>query len=282
MATLTDRIAANLAGLRERIARASDKAGRDPAGVKLLVVTKMVGPEETKALLDCGVTEIGENRVVDALAKAEALGPDVAARFDWQLLGHLQTNKAKKALGLFGGMHSLDSVRLAQALEKELARVEPPMNADERRCNNGNNNSGSPQMNTDEHGFGNSAPSPLPSPAGRGSEGEGSFSVFVEVNTSGDTSKTGASEAEVRAIFEALKSCPHVRPAGLMTMGPLEGGPEAARPCFRRLRELLAALRAEGLAPESCAGLSMGMTGDFEVAVEEGATVVRIGTAVFE
>jgi hypothetical protein len=105
--------------------------------------------------------------------------------------------------------------------------------------------------------------------------------VYIEVNTSGDAAKTGASEDEVRAIFEKLKTCPHLTPVGLMTMGPLSGGPEAARPCFRRLRELLAALRAEELAPESCAGLSMGMTGDFEAAVEEGATVVRIGTAVF-
>ena len=86
---------------------------------------------------------------------------------------------------------------------------------------------------------------------------------------------------ELFKVGEKLKVCPHLVPAGLMTMGPLSGGPEAARPCFRRLRELLAALRAEGLAPETCTGLSMGMTGDFEVAVEEGATVVRIGTAFF-
>jgi hypothetical protein len=180
------------------------------------------------------VAEIGENRVQDALGKAEALG-ETAARFNWQLLGHLQTNKVKKALGLFSGMHSLDSVRLAEALEKEMAARRP----DDR------------------------------------------FTAYVEANTSGDAAKTGAEEPEVRAIFERLKTCPHLAPAGLMTMGPLEGGPEAARPCFRRLRELLATLRAEGLAPESCTGLSMGMTGDFEAAVEEGATVVRIGTAVF-
>jgi pyridoxal phosphate enzyme (YggS family) len=234
MTTATERIGKNLAAIRARIAAAADRAGRSPAGVQLLVVTKMVGPEETAALLDCGVAEIGENRVQDALGKAEALG-ETAARFNWQLLGHLQTNKVKKALGLLSGMHSLDSVRLAEALEKEMAARRP----DDR------------------------------------------FAVYVEVNTSADAAKTGAGEPEVRAIFERLKTCPHLAPAGLMTMGPLEGGPEAARPCFKRLRELLATLRAEGLAPENCTGLSMGMTGDFEAAVEEGATVVRIGTAVF-
>jgi hypothetical protein len=231
---LAERIRANLAALRGRIARAAGRAGRDPGGVKLLVVTKAVGPAETAALLDCGVAEIGENRVQDALGKAGALGA-VASRFEWQLLGHLQTNKVRRALGLFAGMHSLDSVRLAEALEKEMAARRPGDR----------------------------------------------FAVYTEVNTSGDAAKTGAPETEVRAIFERLRSCPHLAPVGLMTMGPLEGGPEVARPCFRRLRELLGKLRAEGLAPDSCAGLSMGMTGDFEVAVEEGATVVRIGTAVF-
>ncbi|HOX07872.1 MAG TPA: YggS family pyridoxal phosphate-dependent enzyme [Planctomycetota bacterium] len=244
MSTAAERIGRNLAAIGARIAAAAVRAGRDPAGVELLVVTKTVDAETTAALLDCGITAIGENRVQDALAKAEALG-DVAGRFRWHLLGHLQTNKAKKALGLFGAMHSLDSVRLAEALEKELSRA------------------ASSSLATRD---------PQPARA---------FPVFVEVNTSGDASKTGASKAEVRAIFEKLKSCPHLQPAGLMTMGPLDGGPEAARPCFRQLREMLGALRAEGLAPEGCTGLSMGMTGDFEVAVEEGATIVRIGTAVF-
>jgi PLP dependent protein len=255
VSTTTERIGGNLASIKARIAAAAARAGRNPSEVELLVVTKTVGPEETAALLDCGVTMIGENRVQDALAKAETLG-ETAGRFRWHLLGHLQTNKAKKALGLFSAMHSLDSVRLAEALEKELSK--PQMHADSRRSDS--------SVVNQEPGTRNQ---------------EQPFSVFVEVNTSGDASKTGASEAEVRAILEKLKACPHLRPAGLMTMGPLEGGPEAARPCFRRLRELLAALRAEGLAPEGCTGLSMGMTGDFEVAVEEGATVVRIGTAVF-
>ena len=254
------RIRANLAALRERIDRAAERVKRDPAGVELLVVTKMVDAETTAALLDCGVTAIGENRVQDALTKAEALG-ETAGRFQWHLLGHLQSNKVRKALGLFGAMHSLDSVRLAEALEKELARGMVPSSGFLVPGSGNDGFAANPELGTRNQ--------ELP------------FTVFVEVNASGDASKTGASEAEVRAIFEKLKACPHLQPAGLMTMGPLEGGPEAARPCFRRLGELLAALRAEGLAPEGCTGLSMGMTGDFEAAVEEGATVVRIGTAVF-
>jgi hypothetical protein len=269
---LTDRIRRNLEGLRARIAAAAARAGRDPAAVALLPVTKMQGASETAALLECGVSENAENREMDALRKAGEMGA-AAGRFRWQLVGHLQTNKVRKALELFSGMHSLDSARLAEALEKELAK--PQMNTDEHRYEQPKARDSGPVVQdgtaalavNQEPGTGNPEPS---------------FPVFVEVNTSGDAAKTGAAEADVRAIFGKLRECPHLVPAGLMTMGPLSGGPEAARPCFRRLGELLATLRAEGLAPASCQGLSMGMTGDFEVAVEEGATVVRLGTAVFE
>jgi uncharacterized pyridoxal phosphate-containing UPF0001 family protein len=199
---MAGRIRANLAGIGARIAAAAERAGRSPESVQLLVVTKMVGPEETAALLDCGFTTIGENRVQDALTKAEALG-ESAGRFQWHLLGHLQSNKVRKALGLFGAMHSLDSARLTEALEKELAK--PPMNADERR-------SASLAANQ-EPGTRNQEPP---------------FPVYVEVNASGDASKTGASEAEVRAIFEKLKSCPHLAAARSRAdrrpRGPASGG----------------------------------------------------------
>jgi pyridoxal phosphate enzyme (YggS family) len=230
-----DRIRRNLSGLRERIAAAASHADRDPDEIALLPITKMQDAATTVALAEAGVAEIGENRVRDALRKAAEMG-EAASGFDWQLVGHLQTNKVRKALQLFSGMHSLDSVRLAEALEKEMVARHAERN--------------------------------LP--------------VYVEVNTSAEEAKTGAAEAETREVFEKLKDCPHLVPAGLMTMGPLDPDPETARPCFRRLRELLAELRDSGLAPESCTGLSMGMSGDFEVAVEEGSTVVRVGTAVFE
>ncbi len=234
MSELVERIRGNLAGLRERLARAAGRAGRNPDEIRLLPITKMVGPAETAALIEAGVTEVGENRVQDALRKAEAMG-DAAGKLSWQLVGHLQTNKVRRALALFGGMHSLDSVRLAAALEKEMAAR----------------------------------------------HAEKTLPAFVEVNTTGEGAKTGAAESAAREIFSKLAGCPHVTPVGLMTMGPLDPDAGKARPCFRRLREFLAELREAGLAPAGCAGLSMGMSGDFEVAVEEGSTVVRVGTAVF-
>jgi pyridoxal phosphate enzyme (YggS family) len=231
---LGDRIGENIAAIRRRIDGAAERAGRDPAGVALLPVTKMQDAGTTAALLEAGVAEIGENRVQDALRKAVAMG-DAASKFGWQLVGHLQTNKVRKALELFSGLHSLDSVRLARALEKEMAAR----------------------------------------------HGERRLPVYVEVNTTGEEAKTGAAEEEAREILEAAAECPHLEAAGLMTMGPLDPDPETARPCFRRLREMLAGFRDGGLIPDGCTGLSMGMSGDFEIAVEEGSTVVRVGTAVF-
>ena len=234
MSDLAERVRANVAAIRERIARAAGRAGRNPAEIDLLPITKAVGPEETAALIEAGVTEVGENRVLDALEKSERMGP-AAEKLRWQMVGHLQTNKVRKALTLFDGMHSLDSVRLAEAIEKEMAARRP-----------------------DED-----------------------FPVYVEVNTTEEDAKTGASAEETREILSKLADCPHVIPVGLMTMGPLTGDAEKARGCFRRLRDLLAELRAADLAPEGCVSLSMGMSGDFEVAVEEGSSVVRVGTAVF-
>ncbi len=235
MSELADSLGRNITGLCRRIENAADRAGRDPGEVALLPITKMQDTPTTAALLEAGITEIGENRVVDAVRKAEAMG-DAARGFNWQLVGHLQTNKVRKALALFSGLHSLDSVRLAAALQKEMAAR----------------------------------------------HAERTLPVYVEVNTSGEGPKTGASESQAREVLAALRDCPRLMPIGLMTMGPLSPDPEDARPCFRRLRELLSELRESGLAPGDCDGLSMGMSGDFEVAVEEGATVVRVGTAVFE
>jgi pyridoxal phosphate enzyme (YggS family) len=234
LSEIADRIRRNLEGLRGRIAAAAGRAGRDPGEVALLPITKMQDAETTAALLEAGGTEIGENRVQDALKKAAAMG-EAAGRFSWQLVGHLQTNKVRKALELFSGLHSLDSVRLAAALEREMAAR----------------------------------------------QAERTLPVYVEINTTGESAKTGAAESEAREILAKLADCPHLVPLGLMTMGPLSPDPEDARPSFRRLGELLAGLRDSGAVPEGCRGLSMGMSGDFEVAVEEGATVVRVGTAVF-
>jgi PLP dependent protein len=234
MSELLARLRENLAVLRGRINAAAQRAGRQGQDVELLPVTKMQDVATTAALAEVGVTAIAENRILDAQRKAAEMGP-VAGSFQWQLIGHLQTNKVRKALKLFSSVHSLNSVRLARALEAEMLARRP----------------------------------------------EEVLPVYLEVNTSLESAKTGADQQVVREILSQLGQCPHLKTVGLMTMGPLSADAEDARPCFRRLRELLAELKSCGELPADCNGLSMGMSGDFEVAVEEGSTLVRIGTAVF-
>jgi pyridoxal phosphate enzyme (YggS family) len=229
----TDRsaiIEQNVLAVRERIARACERAGRDPAEVTLVAVTKSVEPEVAELLLDAGVGDIGENRVAEAERKRALLG----GRGVWHMVGHLQRKKVKKALPLFSVIHSVDTIRLIE----EISRRHDP--------------SGRP------------------------------VEVFLEVNVSGEASKYGFAPQEV---FEAARSAcelPGLALRGLMTMAPYDPDPEASRPVFRQLRELLEALRGRLEPGAECGFLSMGMSGDFETAVEEGATHVRIGTALFE
>lgn len=220
-------VAGNVRRVRERIAAAAARAGRDAAGVTLVAVTKSVGRWAFPALAAAGVRDIGENRVQDATAKAA--GAPVGLR--WHLLGHLQTNKARKAVELFPVVHSVDSARLALALERECER------------------------------------------AGREVE------AFVEVN-SGEVQKAGLREAELEGFWREVSALKRVRWVGLMTMAPFSEDPEPSRPHFRRLRALRDEWRERSVT--SLTGLSMGMSGDFEVAVEEGATHVRVGRALFE
>lgn len=210
-----DQLRKNVAAVRDRIRRACDRAKRDPTSITVVVVTKTVGPEIINALADLGVTDIGENRVQDALQKH----PQVKHPFRWHMIGHLQTNKVKKALEIFPIIHSLDRPSLAQELGKHKA-----------------------------------------------------VDAFVELNVSGEVSKTGLPADQIGAFLPAIPK--NVRVLGLMTMAPLSEDPESSRPHFRKLRELA---QRHGLS-----GLSMGMSQDFEVAIEEGATCVRIGTAFFQ
>lgn len=221
-----ERIAANVARVRERAAAAALRAGRDPAAVTLVAVTKTVGAGVFPALLAAGVRDVGENRALAAVEKAA--GAPQGLR--WHLIGHLQTNKARKAASLFDVIHSVDSGRLASVLDAELERAGRTMDA------------------------------------------------FVEVN-SGEEQKGGLRAGELGAFWESVRNLKRLRWAGLMTMAPMLEDPEAARPHFRRLRELRDEWRGR---VEGLAGLSMGMSGDFEVAVEEGATHVRVGRALFE
>lgn len=219
-------IAERAAAVRERIARACARAGRDPASVRLIAVSKTFGPEAVAEALAAGIREFGENRVQEALAKIPAVAELAAQRGlpapTWHLVGHLQTNKARAAAGAFAILHGIDSTRLLQALDRAAA-----------------------------------APT----------------RVLLEVNVAGEPTKFGFAPEDVAGAVALAQTLPHIEVAGLMTVAPRAEDPEAVRPVFRRLAELA---RELGL-PE----LSMGMTEDFEVAIEEGATMVRIGRAIF-
>jgi hypothetical protein len=223
-------IAARVREVRDRIAAAAARAGRDPARITLVAVTKTFPPEVVRAAVAAGVTDIGENRVQEAVPKIEAVGRGV----HWHLVGHLQTNKAKLALQHFDWIHSLDSLRLAEALQKAAAAA-----------------------------------------------GREAIPVLVEVNLGGEASKAGVPEPDLLPLLRALAPLSRVRVEGLMAIPPFQEDPGAVRPHFARLRALAEKARTEGLPHLRMDQLSMGMSHDFEVAVEEGATMVRIGTAIF-
>ena len=221
------RLNERLTALRGRIAAAAARAGRDPGAVRIVAVTK--GHPLTAALeaAAAGLLDLGESRVQEALGKMDAW-PETAVH--WHLVGHLQRNKAKLAVGRFALIHSLDSARLADALEAEAAA--------------------------------------------RGL----SQDVLVEVNVAGEAQKAGCPPAEVPALMEYAAGLAHVSVRGLMAMAPLTDDVDAQRRVFARLFALREELVGQGFRlPE----LSMGMTNDFEAAVEEGATMVRLGTALF-
>ncbi len=207
--------------VRERIARACMRAGRSPEEVTLVAVTKGVEPEKIIEAFEAGIREFGENRVQEMERKMESLrGIREAAR--WHMVGHLQTNKVKKALELFDTIQSVDSVKLAEAINRRAQRKVP---------------------------------------------------VFIQVNVSGEPTKFGFSPQELPSALERIKSLSNLEIRGLMTIAPLTDDEKILREVFRKLRELRDAFGLEHL--------SMGMSNDFEIAVEEGATIVRIGRAIF-
>jgi pyridoxal phosphate enzyme (YggS family) len=194
--------------------------------VTLVAVSKTMPAAAIREAVSAGVKILGENRVQEAREKIEALPGAV----EWHLIGHLQTNKAKLAVGLFDCIHSLDSIRLAQELGRHAEEAGRRL-----RC-------------------------------------------LVEVNVGEETQKSGAAAAEVRPLLEAARRLPQLSIQGLMTIPPFLPDSESVRPFFRRLRDLRDRLESEGW---TLPDLSMGMSHDFEVAIEEGATLVRIGTAIF-
>jgi len=230
-ATTVQDIVANLATVQSRIDAACLRVGRDPASVRLLPVSKTKPEATVRRAFAGGCRMLGENKVQEAVAKWEAT-QDLPA-LKWSIIGHLQTNKAKVVARFADEFQALDSLKLAEALDRRL-QIE-----------------------------------------GRG------LDVFVQVNTSGEASKYGLDIDSVPGFLRQLAPYRSLRVRGLMTLAMLSAQPEQVRPCFVRLRQLRERLQQASIEGVSLDELSMGMSGDYEIAIEEGATVVRVGQAIF-
>jgi len=218
-----------LADVRARIARAAGRAGRDPASIRLVAVSKTFDADHVRAAADAGQVDFGENKVQEALDKMAATA-DLPVR--WHLIGHLQSNKARK-VGRFDVVHSIDSAALVRKVDETAVLAE-------RRID-----------------------------------------VLVQVDLAGEPTKHGAREDELPLIFDVGVSARAIRIVGLMLLPPAFDDPEGSRPYFQALRKIRERLLVHGVDQEMLRELSMGMSHDFEVAVEEGATIVRVGSAIF-
>jgi PLP dependent protein len=235
-------LAGRLNDIRSRMAAAATSAGRDPSSVRLIAVSKTFPIDAVREAYEAGQRDFGENRVQEALQKIAGLqdctplqknSPSTDLSIRWHLLGHLQTNKARKAVPAFATIQSVDNVDLLEKIDRA---------AEE---------------------------------SGQAPE------LLIQVDLAGEATKFGAPPAEVPRLFEAAAAVRAVRVAGLMTLPPVPETPEDARPYFRRLRDLRDEWLASGVPATMLRELSMGMSGDFEVAIQEGATMVRVGTAIF-
>jgi pyridoxal phosphate enzyme (YggS family) len=224
-------IADRVAAVRERIARAVERASRAPGEVTLVAVTKTRPEGAVRAAFAAGVRDFGENRVQEAEPKVAATADLAAAGLRWHLVGHLQSNKARKAVALFGVVQSVDSLELGRRLARIGVETAHPVRA------------------------------------------------LVQVDLAGEQTKFGLPEAQLLATLEALRGAEGLSVEGLMVLPPYIEDPDEVRPYFRRLRSLRDQAQAAGLLTGR--ELSMGMSHDFEAAVEEGATMVRVGTAIF-
>jgi pyridoxal phosphate enzyme (YggS family) len=225
------RISDNVARVRETIAAAARRSGRQADQIILVGVTKYVEPQIARLLVSAGVTDLGESRPQQLWAKAELLA-DLPAR--WHLIGHLQRNKVQRTLRVAAMIHSADSLRLLQEIDTEAS----------------------------------SRPSPI--------------DVLLEINVSGDAAKHGFRPDELEPLIPQLAPLKHLAVCGLMTISGLQSDADQTRREFAALRELRDKLRGDQPPNVVLKGLSMGMSGDYEIAIEEGATIVRIGSALFE
>lgn len=226
-----EEMASSIAEIRGRIDAAARRSGRTGDDITLVAVSKFHTVEEIKDAIACGIEILGENRVQERASKAEEWsGPDA----EWHLIGHLQKNKARRAVKLFSCVQSIDGAEIASAVDRAASEL----------C------------------------------------GGRPLRVLAEINTSGEASKTGAdARTWLDLVMHIVRECPHLALDGLMTMGPLGGSESEVRGAFASLREMASRARSEtGLALKT---LSMGMSGDYEQAIEEGSTMVRIGTSIF-
>ncbi len=216
----------NLLGVKQRIEKAAQRAGRDPHEIKLVAVSKTVEVARINEAIQAGVSILGENYIQEAQKKIDEIGK----RVSWHFIGHLQSNKAKYAVRLFDMVHSLDSLPLAEELNR------------------------------------------------RAEQANQVIQVMIEVNLSQETTKFGIDEERVLNLAKGIQNLSHLSLEGLMTMPPYFDSPELSRPYYIALRELKEKMIKEGVLMKE---LSMGMSNDFEIAIEEGATFVRVGTAIF-
>ena len=226
-----DDLRLRLQEVRSRIEAAARRCNRSPEEVKLLAVSKSHPVDIIRRAIEAGVSDLGENRVQEAEEKITEVGRGVAR---WHLIGHLQSNKARRAVTLFDVIHSLDSIALARRLESMCAE-----------------------------------------------EGREKLPVLIQLNLAGEATKSGVDKKELPEVIETVTGCSHLSLTGLMTVPPFFADNEKVRPLFQELRELRDQLNLQGVFAGGSGELSMGMTHDFPIAIEEGATIVRIGTAIF-
>jgi len=219
----------NIKDIRSRIEKSAEKSSRRAKEIKLVVVTKTVEIDRINEAIRGGIDIIGENRIQEAEAKFNQLTENV----EKHLVGHLQTNKAKKATELFDLIQSVDSVRVAEAISRKAMEKGRVMD------------------------------------------------VLVEVNTSGEATKFGVEPDQVLSLIETISKLEGIKIKGLMTIGLFSDNPEDTRPCFKKLKTLFEEIKSANIPEVEMRFLSMGMTSDFEVAIEEGSNMVRVGTGIF-
>lgn len=241
MTAARKKISDNLQRIRDNISASARRVRREPDDIQILAVTKAAEVDDIKTLIDLGVTDLGENRAKQLVERAEEITAWLGRKKNqppepirWHMIGHLQRNKVKSVLPVASMIHSVDTLRLAEEIDR------------------------------------------------RAEQGGLTVDILLEVNCSSEPQKYGVSVGAVAHMVDQISTMEHLRMVGLMTMAALSSNPENARPTFVRLRELFEDMRREKIGGSDFRHLSMGMSQDYEVAVEEGATILRIGTAVFE